>query len=137
MKKDIINREDIEQLVDVFYQKVRVDPQIGFFFTKIEKVDWNKHLPVMYNFWENVLFHTASYDGNPMERHQTVHSKCPMKKEHFEHWVTLFTDTVDELFAGKQADQIRIRARNIAQIMHANLKTSDNENTDGKNIREI
>lgn len=43
--KDLQTREDIELLVDKFYDKVKEDEVIGFFFNDIAKVDWSLHLP--------------------------------------------------------------------------------------------
>ena len=40
MKKETENREDIEFLVDVFYEKVKRDPLIGYIFTDVMKVNW-------------------------------------------------------------------------------------------------
>lgn len=121
MKKDILGREDIIQIVDVFYNKVRADSIIGKYFTEIIPVDWDKHLPIMYNFWENVLFHTGSFEGNPMAKHRVVHGLHAIGKDAFEHWVSIFCETVDELFAGENAETIKVRARNIALIMNSQL----------------
>lgn len=51
MKKDIENRNDVQLLIDSFYEKVKADKVIGYIFNDIAKVDWGKHLPVMYDFW--------------------------------------------------------------------------------------
>ena len=72
MKKDISNRADVELLVNSFYNKVREDELISFFFTKIVAVDWEKHLPVMYDFWDNILFYAGKYEGNPMAKHRDI-----------------------------------------------------------------
>lgn len=56
MKKDIEDRKDIELLINSFYDKVKQDAIIGSFFTEVVQVNWEKHLPVMYNFWENIVF---------------------------------------------------------------------------------
>jgi hemoglobin len=117
MKSDIKNRADIERLVDVFYNKIKTDTEIGYFFTEVAKVDWEKHLPIMYNFWENILFSTGNFDGNPMLKHKELHQKSQLNATHFLHWNTLFNDTVDELFAGERASEIKQRAKNIAAVM--------------------
>jgi hypothetical protein len=49
MNRDIENRKDIEQLINAFYDKVREDELIGFIFNDVAKVNWQKHLPVMYD----------------------------------------------------------------------------------------
>ena len=58
MKTDIRNRKDIEKLVNTFYDKVKTDDVIGYLFNDVAKVNWENHLPKMYNFWENILFFT-------------------------------------------------------------------------------
>ena len=55
MKKDIETREDIIKLVDVFYDKVKKNEILGYIFDDIAKIDWSKHLPVMYSFWASIL----------------------------------------------------------------------------------
>jgi hemoglobin len=117
MKKDIENSDDIILLVNIFYEKVKKDDNIQHFFTEVVKVDWEKHLPVMYRFWENIIFHTGSYTGNPMEVHLQLHTKYPIHHEHFERWIELFNTTVDELFEGEKAFQAKQRALSIATVM--------------------
>ena len=103
MKKDIENRKDIELLITAFYKKVKADDTIGYIFNDIAKVNWEKHLPVMFDFWENVLFYTGKYEGNPMNIHQHINRVVPLTKRHFKKWEELFTKTVDELFEGTNA----------------------------------
>ena len=59
MTSDIQNRDDIQRLIDQFYQKVLKDEVIGHVFTDTIEFIWDRHIPVMYDFWESVLFHTA------------------------------------------------------------------------------
>lgn len=122
MKKDIRNRKDIENLVNTFYEKVKTDEIIGYLFTDIAKVNWELHLPKMYDFWENVLFQSANYNGNPMVVHKNLHQKSTMNQAHFQQWRELFNQTVDSLFVGTKADEIKNRAMNIsAVLMHKTL----------------
>ena len=111
---DLQNSEDVKTLIDAFYLKVRVDDLIGFIFNDIAKVDWPKHLPRMYAFWEFLLLGGESYQGNPMEPHRALHEKVPLQKEFFDRWVALFTQTVDENFAGINAEEAKNKARLIA-----------------------
>lgn len=117
MKKDIENIEDIKVLVNTFYDKVKADGTIGYIFNDIAKVNWEKHLPVMYNFWENVIFFTGSYNGNPMTAHVKMHNIVQFTTTHFEQWIKLFTSTVDELFEGDKAELAKQRAISIATVM--------------------
>ncbi len=121
MKADIETRADIEKLINTFYDKVTVDPVIGYFFTEVVKVNWEKHLPIMYSFWESIVFHRGVYDGNPMEKHQKLNEKSPLKMEHFNRWTELFNLTTDELFEGEKAENIKQRAMSIATVMQIKL----------------
>lgn len=119
MKKDLKNRKDIEKLVDAFYEKVKTDTVIGHFFNDVAQVNWNHHLPKMYDFWENILFYHGNYSGNPMTVHKELHQKSTMSQHHFQHWILLFKTTVDEQFSGTKADEIKERAFNIANALMA------------------
>mgnify|MGYP003675116786 CR=1 FL=1 len=121
MKKDISNRKDIKKLVDKFYDKVKVDTLIGPFFTEVIDLNWKKHLTAMYSFWENVVFCTGSYEGNPMAKHQAVHSKKSLRMEHFNRWQSLFNETVNELFEGGNAELIKQKASSIGTVMQVKL----------------
>lgn len=117
MKLDIQHRSDIENVVNVFYEKVKTDETIGYFFNDVAKVNWDTHLPKMYDFWESILFETNVYTGNPLLKHFLLNKKSPLTVAHFEHWFVLFEATVDKLYAGEKATMMKSRARNIATLM--------------------
>jgi hemoglobin len=117
MKKDIQNIADIKVLIDHFYEGVVQDPMIGYIFTDTFKVNWTKHLPIMYSFWENTLFYTGNYNGNPMMMHRKIHDRVHLTPEQFDRWVTLFCANVDAHFEGEKADLAKQRAESIATIM--------------------
>jgi len=121
MKKDIEDRNDIQFLVNSFYDKVKIDCTIGFIFTDIAQMNWEKHLPVMYDFWENTLFYTGGYRGNPMEKHIRLNQQFPLTTEHFKQWTNLFTSTVDEWFAGEKAELAKQRALSISNVMQIKI----------------
>jgi len=122
MKADIKNRASIEKLMNTFYGKVKKDPKISYFFSDVAKVNWEEHLPKMCDFWENILFSTGNYNGNPMVKHEELHKKSEVNRDHFEHWNDLFDKTIDDLFVGEKAEEIKQRAKNIsAAMMHKTL----------------
>ena len=123
MKKDISNRADIQQLIDAFYARVQADETIGYLFNDVAKVNWEQHLPRMYDFWENVLFQTGSFKGNPMMAHVQLHQLSPLNAAHFDRWLQLFKSTVDELFEGDQAELIKQRALSIATMMRIKVSS--------------
>src|SRR5687767_3559889 len=125
MKTDIRNREDIAALINAFYDKVKVNPVIGHFFTDVVNVNWEKHLPVMYDFWEGIVFGAAGYSGNPINAHKKVHALHAFSKADFEEWLELFTATVDEMFSGEKAELIKQRAQSIATVMQLKVMHGD------------
>lgn len=121
MKRDIENRADIELLVNEFYRKVTEDDVIGFIFSNIVKMNWEKHLPIMYDFWDNALFFTGTYSGNPMNLHKHLHHIRPLDSKHFSRWVDIFLKTVDDNFEGEKASLARQRAISIAAVMEEKI----------------
>ncbi len=121
MKKDIQNRSDIEVIVKEFYGIVRNDKTIGHFFNQVMQVNWDVHLPIMTDFWENLLFFDNDYEGNPMSIHKTIDKKHPMKLKDFNRWTKLFNETVDRNFEGPNAETIKQKAGRIATIMQQSL----------------
>jgi hemoglobin len=117
LKKDILNRSDIELMISAFYNKVKSDKLIGFLFTDIVKVNWESHLPIMCNFWENALFFSGNYTGNPMNLHQHLQHIQPLESKHFTRWVSIFVKVVDANFKGSTATLAKQRAKSIAKLI--------------------
>lgn len=116
-KQILQNRQDVILIVDRFYNKVRSDDLLGPIFNDIVKVDWNEHLPKLYNFWEDLLFGTDNYKGRPFPPH--VH--LSLQLEHFDQWLKLFIETIDENFVGFKAEEMKNRAKRIAYNFSINL----------------
>src|SRR4051812_30471771 len=115
--RDIETREDIELLMESFYKKIMKDELIGFIFTDVAELNLESHLPVIVNFWENVLFNTGTYTGNAMQPHFVLNSKQPFEDRYFERWLSVFEETVHENYSGKIATLACTRAKSIAAIM--------------------
>ncbi len=112
MKKDISQSEDIKLMVDEFYGKVQRNPLIGPIFIGVIKDRWPEHLEKMYKFWGSILLAENSYNGRPFP----PHAQMPLQQEHFEAWLGLFLQTVDEHFEGPIADEAKMRAQNMASM---------------------
>lgn len=121
MKADIKTRADIILLVDTFYNSVEQNSLLGTIFNEVAHINWEKHLPKMYDFWESILFGSAIYKGNPMLTHFDLQKKTPLESKEFETWKNLFYQTVDELFEGENANTIKQKAQSIADLMHFKL----------------
>jgi hemoglobin len=124
MKHDIENRKDIELLVNSFYQKVKTDDTIGLIFTDIISVDWEHHLPKMYDFWEATLFATVGYKGHTVNRHIEINKSIKLEDKHFDRWRDLFFETVDENFEGKISELAKTRVTNMIFLIKMKIEDS-------------
>lgn len=125
MKKDILNKEDIKNIICLFYSKVKEDKSIGYFFSEVMSTDWDSHLKRMCLFWENVLFYTGEYEGDPLNTHRDIYKKSPTTPEHFKQWLNLFEQSVDALHSGPNADKIKSHAKGISTIMQLKIQPPD------------
>ena len=111
-KKDILSIDDVKLLVNTFYDKVREDYLIGPIFNERIQDRWPQHLAKMYTFWQTVLLGEHTYYGTPFP----PHAQLPVEKEHFERWLTLFEQTLKELFSGEIAKEAMWRANKMAEM---------------------
>ena len=123
VKRDIENEKDIELLVHTFYEKVGQDELIGYLFNDVAKVHWESHLPKMVRFWSSVLLGAAEYKGNPMQKHVELSQQSPFHIDHFERWLKLWRETIDQIFVGFKAEDAKVRAQSIAEIMKFKVNT--------------
>lgn len=115
--KDIENMEDVKLLVDTFYERVRKDSLIGEIFDNVIEDRWPEHLEKMYRFWQTILLNEHTYTGRPF----VPHMKLPVEKEHFDRWLELFFETIDELFTGKKAELAKWQGNRMAQMFQIKI----------------
>jgi hemoglobin len=128
MKKEIKTREDVELLVNSFYEKILKDDLLKPVFVDIAQINLKEHLPILHDFWESVLFGTSAYKGNPMSSHLNLNQKTKLSPELFGRWLDLFTETVNENFKGTKADEAKTRAKTIAQLMQFKIEEMNKGN---------
>ncbi len=121
--RDIETREDLEFLLTGFYEVATKDEQIGHHFAELDLVS---HLPVIVDFWEKILFGKPVYFGNPLLIHQKINEIFPLKSEHFERWLEIFSQTVDKFFTGETAENAQLRARTIAHSLNQRINLDTN-----------
>ena len=114
---DIRDKNDIINLIDTFYTQVRGDEVIGHVFNTIIGDDWSHHLPLMYTFWNTVLFGAEGYKGNAVGKHIGIDKKIPLKTEYYERWMQLWTSTVDALFTGEIAEDAKKKALAMMKLI--------------------
>lgn len=114
MKKDIENLEDVKLLVNEFYGKVRQNELLQPIFDGVIQDRWPEHLEKMYCFWQTILLDEHTYNGAPFPPHALL----PVNIQHFNTWLSLFYETVDEFFEGRNADKAKGQGQRMAQIFH-------------------
>jgi len=105
--KEILEKSDVQDLVQSFYSQVLTDQDLAPFF---QKIDFETHIPKMVHFWSFVLLDEPGYKTNVTDKHMHM----PLTKEHFDRWLELFHTTVNEMFIGERAEIAKQRANLIA-----------------------
>ena len=116
---DIATRADVVKFVDDFYDLVVKDDLLGPIFVDIAAVDFDAHLPTMYQFWSSMLLGAREYSGQPFPPHWALRDH--MTPAHFTRWISLFCGVIDANFQGETAETAKQRARNIAMIFQLKL----------------
>jgi len=116
MKDDIKNREDVTLMVNSFYDKVFKDELLAPHFIHI---NFENHLPRMVDFWCFTILDEGSFRGNIFDKH------APLKidETHFKRWLSLFHQTLDELFEGELSNKAKQRADIIGYTFASKMKT--------------
>jgi len=113
-KLNRISEDGIRRLVDAFYAKVRLDPELAPIFARAIPGDWQPHLTKMYAFWSSIMLTTGRYKGNPVVKHIVI----PGIRPHlFERWLALFNETCNELFEEDISQEFSTKAARIAESL--------------------
>ena len=123
-RQDLRDRGDVEALVREFYHRAFADGLLGPVFIDIARMDLPAHLPIMCDFWETVLFRAGTYRRNAFTVHVDLHRHAGLMPAHFARWLALWTQTVDELYAGPAADRAKVQAARIADSIHRRLRST-------------
>ena len=113
--KDITDKQDVALLVDQFYSKVLKDDLLARHFSHI---NFEEHKPRMIHFWSFVLLGETGYTTDVFQKHKQLE----IDQRHFDRWLALFNETLDELFSGEKANEARLRAKTIGWTFSAKLK---------------
>jgi hemoglobin len=107
-----ITETAIASLVERFYAKVRVDPEIGPVFNDAVR-NWDAHLALLKDFWSTVLLTTGRYKGNPL----LAHFPLRIEERYFARWLTVFSETANEVMPASQPALTMHKADLIAMNM--------------------
>jgi hemoglobin len=112
--REIENEADVHELVQTFYQKVMEDELISPFF---KRLNFEEHLPKMEFFWRFVLLDESGYTTSVTDKH--MHMR--LTEEHFNRWISLFNQTLDELFIGEKVELAKQRAALIGWTIQSKM----------------
>ena len=113
---DIKSREDIERLINAFYDKLLQIDEIKPVF---EGLNFQAHVPHIVSFWSLVLLDEEGYKTNVFDKHINL----PIKLHMFDIWLKIFTETVDELFKGDTAELAKQRATSLTYTFKSKWET--------------
>ena len=119
MKYDKITEASIDELMEIFYEKIREDNRgLGEIFNaKISTDDesWKAHKAKIANFWYVMMLGSGNFAGNPMKAHADLMEEKPFKPEMFDFWLGLFKESLNKLYTDEVADDFHARAAGIGQ----------------------
>lgn len=113
-----VTDDAIRDLVDVFYAKIRRDPELGPIFARAIPGDWGPHLATMRDFWSSLTLTSGRYKGNPLAVHRRIEGMEPAL---FDRWLALFDETCCELFTADLAAAFVEKATRIAESFKLGL----------------
>lgn len=109
-----IDAQQVSDLVEAFYGKIRQHPRLAMLFSAGMTMDWPEHLDRMKAFWRSMLMQSREYGGKPVPAHARLEGLEP---EDFADWLTLFRQTARELCPPEAADLYINRAETIARTL--------------------
>jgi len=71
------------------------------------------------------LLGEPGYHGNPLRAHEPVHACYGFRPEHYERWLTMFTEAVDEHLSGPLAEAAKVRSAKMARALRRLLDGHD------------
>jgi len=124
MQANDITQENIRRLVLSFYAKLIKDDIVGpFFIAKLgddmSSEHWQEHLETIVGFWISLALGNPKYTGSLFLPHTKLGE---LKRETFEQWLKLFSETLDEVYIKPIAEKFHERAMIIAGNFMRNLR---------------
>ncbi|MBT8114205.1 MAG: group III truncated hemoglobin [Arenicella sp.] len=129
-KSDVLDRVDVQDIVSRFYAEVLEDVVIGFIFTDVARINLETHLPVIVDFWSDILFEENNYQSNALQKHLQLNDRIALKPGHFTRWLYLFARAVDHKHAGDNAELMKQRAEMVASSISAAISSRKKNDMD-------
>lgn len=117
-KNDIRRVEDIKILVFTFYERVKNDDLLSTIINDQTIPNWSDHLALMCQFWQTILLNKEPYKGMPAKKHVDL----PIGNQHFDRWITIFHQTLDDLYSGPVTEEAKFHAHKMAEVFRFKLE---------------
>jgi hemoglobin len=114
-KKEISDTRDIRLLVDTFYERAKKDELLAPIFAN----RFHYHgLDPLYTYWQTIL----AKEDPKVEIPFPKHADLPLTHQHFDRWLSLFHQTVDDLFIGEVAEKAKFRAIRMSEVFRYKME---------------
>ncbi|GAA3033303.1 hypothetical protein GCM10010528_12990 [Gordonia defluvii] len=114
---DLADRDDVAALLDDFYRRAFADDLLRPVFVDIAQMDLAEHIPAITDFWCKTVLRQGTYKRNVLVPHKELQEKAQLGAAHFERWLQIWQQTVDDRHAGPNADLAKLQAARIAFSM--------------------
>ncbi len=114
-RPDIRTEGDIKTLVDSLCHKATQDTLLGASFAAAARIHWPHYLTSQYRYWSSILLGVGTAEGEALPAQVAL----PRSGAHVEHWLQLFSSTVEEYFDGSKAEEAKQLARQMATRLRA------------------
>src|SRR5262249_20758011 len=119
--RDIATENDVGVVVRRFYRAAIPDDLLGPVFEQFG-VDWSVHIPKLVRYWSRALLGTRGYTGNTIRAHHAVYDVAPFGDEHLARWIELWSEAIDESYAGPLSERAKQRAVDVAQSLRSSMR---------------
>lgn len=106
----------LERVVRRFYAHARLDPDLGPLFSA-HVTDWEAHYVRMVDFWASVGLLAGRYHRNALQAHRPL----ALRPAHFDRWLALFDQTLQEEVSPPARQHLMTIARRIAATLSSRL----------------
>lgn len=118
---DLDSKAHIDAMVYGFYRRLLEDPDIAPVFFQVAKIDLDKHLPIICQYWHKMLLGDREYQRHMMEKHRALDDKLRLTGEHHERWLGHFMANLNGRYAGPCTDRARRLAARIMDNLYHQL----------------